>query len=104
MKKRRADLDIYATILKAIVERRGISKTHIMYRANISFRQLQNYLALLLKLELAREVEREDRMTYEVTDKGKQLLEYYEKVKELMTTEKQPYAEKMGKAGASSQA
>ena len=89
MRKRRTDLDICATILKAVAERHGISKTHIMYLANISFRQLQNYLALLLKLELAREVEREDKMSYEITDKGKLFLEYYGKVRELMTTEKQ---------------
>jgi len=88
MRKRRTDLDIFATILKAVAEKHGITKTHIMYLANISFRQLQNYLAILLKFELVRQVEREDRLSYEITDKGKLFLEAYGKLRELVTIEK----------------
>ncbi|KPV64454.1 MAG: hypothetical protein AOA66_0145 [Candidatus Bathyarchaeota archaeon BA2] len=87
MRIRRSNLDICATILDTIAkEERAIAKTQIMYRANISFSQLQNYLSLLLELDLIKELKQEDRVTYEVTEKGKVLLKSYQKVKELMTT------------------
>ena len=89
MRKRRIDLEIYAIMLKAIAERNGITKTHIMYYANISYRQLQIYLALLLKLDLIRQVERGGIISYEITDKGKLFLEHYGKARELLTVKKQ---------------
>jgi len=86
MRIRRSNLDICATILGCIAEGgRAIAKTQIMYRANISFSQLQNYLSLLLELDLIKELKQEDRVTYEITEKGKLLLQSYRKVKELMT-------------------
>jgi predicted transcriptional regulator len=88
MRTRRAKLEICAKILETIATERTITKTHIMYRANVSFRQLQKYLALLVELALIKEVERENRTTYEITERGKLLLEHYRKVKELMTIEK----------------
>jgi predicted transcriptional regulator len=86
MRIRRSNLDICATILGSIAEGgRALAKTQIMYQANISFSQLQNYLSLLLKLDLIKELKQEDRVTYEITEKGKLLLQSYRKVKELMT-------------------
>ena len=88
MRRRRADLDIYAAILKAIAGRHGVTKTQIMYFAHIGFRQLQKYLDLLLEHDLVTEVEWQGRMSYEVTAEGKLFLEHYGKVRELVTTEK----------------
>jgi len=85
MRTRRTSLEICAKILESIATERVISKTHIMYRVNVSFRQLQKHLALLVELALIRQVKRENKTTYEITEKGKLLLDYYRKVKELMT-------------------
>jgi predicted transcriptional regulator len=89
MRFRRSNLEICANILGAIAEERGIPKTQIMYRANISFQQLKKFLRLSLELNLIKEVKKEDRVTYEITEKGRMLLDSYQRVKELMTkTEK----------------
>lgn len=86
MRIRRSKLEICAKILGSIAEEeRAIAKTQIMYRANLSYSQLQNYLSLLLELDLIKEVKQENRVTYEITEKGKLLLGSYRKVKELMT-------------------
>jgi len=86
MRIRRTNLEICVNILGSIAKEEGtIAKTQIMYRANVSFSQLQKYLSLLLELGLIKELKREDRVTYEITEKGKQLLDSYRKVIELMT-------------------
>lgn len=64
---------------------KAITKTRIMYRANVSFRQLQQYLPILLQLDLIKEVKQDVRVMYEVTEKGKLFLESYGKVKDFVT-------------------
>lgn len=84
MSIRRSHLEICAQILDAIETGKTITKTHIMYRANVSFSQLQKYMTLLLESDLVRELEQENRMVYEITEKGKLLLYHYRKAKELL--------------------
>jgi predicted transcriptional regulator len=84
MSIRRSHLEVCAQILEAIETGKAITKTHIMYRANVSFSQLQKYITLLLQMGLIGEIERESRRTYEITEKGKLLLYHYRKVKELL--------------------
>lgn len=79
-------MEIFARILASIAgEQRALTKTHIMYRANLSFRQLQNYLPLLLELDLIKEVKEENRVTYEIAEKGKLFLKAHRALKELTT-------------------
>lgn len=85
MRNRRSKLGILSEILAIAGEERAISKTHIMYRANISFRQLQSYLSLLLELELMKEIREEKRVTYVITEKGKLFLELYRDIERLTT-------------------
>jgi len=85
MRIRRSKLGILAKILAIAGEKRAISKTHIMYRANISFGQLQSYLSFLLELELIKEIKEEKKVTYEVTEKGKLFLESYRSIERLTT-------------------
>jgi len=85
MRIRRSRLDIYAEILEVISTRRAITKTHISYHANLSFRQVQKYLSFLLEWGLIREVKLENRSTYEITEKGKLFLESFTQVIELTT-------------------
>ena len=87
MRKRRKPLDIYATILKAISKRKGITKTHLTYHANVSYRQLQTSLDMLLKLNLIKPSELEGRISYEVTNKGRLFLESYERLRKLLTVQ-----------------
>ncbi len=66
-------------ILKAVTE--GNEKpTHIMYRANLSWTRLQEYLDFLLRQDLIREVISDNSKTYSLTPKGKDALAYFSRV------------------------
>ena len=81
-RKRRDRLYIIAEIL--VIAKDGSLKTQIMYRANLSFAQLNEYLNFLLKRELLK-VNAENRKTfYKTTSKGVKYLENYEKISNLL--------------------
>jgi predicted transcriptional regulator len=74
-----------ANILKEAIK--GAKKTRIMYRCNLSYRQLQRYLKLLLGMKLLRTVsEKESSKTlfFETTEKGQDFLLAYDKLKALL--------------------
>jgi predicted transcriptional regulator len=52
----------------------GVSKTKIVYQANLNFRTINPYLELLIKNDLIR-VNEERNILYETTPKGLKLLE-----------------------------
>ena len=80
--KRRDKLDIIAEILT--ISQEGRLKTQIMYRANLSFAQLNEYLDFLTKMELL-EVETENKKAvYKTTEKGGRYLEKYEDISDLL--------------------
>jgi predicted transcriptional regulator len=67
------------------------SKTHIMYGANLSFRQLERYLELLLDRGLLRvSEERRSKATklFVTTDKGLSFLEAYRRLEEIVREKK----------------
>ena len=81
----RSQMDIMASILNEAVK--GTKKTRIMYRCNLSHRQLQRYLKLLLGMELLRSVsKKESGKTYyfKTSAKGRAFLDAYRKLKALM--------------------
>jgi len=83
--QKRSEIDIMASILSEASK--GAGKTRIMYRCNLSHRQLQVYLKLLLNTKLLMSTtEQGDRKTnfYETTTKGRDFLDAYCKLKELM--------------------
>jgi len=66
--KRRDQLSIIANILA--ISRGGILKTQIMYLANLSYTQLNEYLSLLLSRGLMAQTVLEGKDTYVVTVEG----------------------------------
>jgi predicted transcriptional regulator len=83
----RSRIDIIANILGVSGE--GTKKTHIMYRCNLSFRQLHAYLNLLVDRKLLRKVVRKEssrQELYETTSKGKAFLQAYKGIKALLGT------------------
>ena len=81
----RGHLDIIADILDASFG--GVKKTYLMYRCNLSFRQLKQYSSYMMKkglLCLVSEVEDAPHGLFEVTDKGKEFLKAYENLMALM--------------------
>jgi predicted transcriptional regulator len=73
MNRRRSNIEIIADMLR--VGENGAGKTEIMYSANMSYAQIQKYLGFLLSHELINKLEVGNPVvTYQVTDKGIELL------------------------------
>lgn len=80
----RTRLEILASILK--VASNGSLKTHIMYKANLSHRQLEKYLAFLEERALlARITDGNGGNFYRITDKGFDFLREYSHVTDYFT-------------------
>jgi len=81
----RGRLDIIADILEAsYYETR---KTYLMYRCNMSFKQLKYYLDFLLRKELLLSVAKDvspNLGLFKITDKGKEFLKTYKGLKALV--------------------
>jgi len=69
------------------VAREGTLKTQIMYRANLSFAQLNEYLSLLLELNLLEAVVANGKTIYKTSEKGLRYLESYREIRELLRKE-----------------
>jgi len=81
----RGRLDIIADILVASYG--GVKKTYLMYRCNLSFRQLKYYLNFMLKKGLLQVVAPSGDSNpgvFEATDKGRKFLKAYKSLKALM--------------------
>ena len=85
--KRRDKLYIVAEILE--IAREGSLKTQIMYRANLSFTQLNDYLRFMLKINLLERVLENDREIYRATGKGVDFLQRYREINELLKSEEE---------------
>ncbi len=80
--RRRDRLTIMAQILD--IAREGTLKTQIMYRANLSFAQLNEYLDLLKEVNLLLVNSEEGRVMYKTSSKGMTYLKNFSTIKELL--------------------
>ena len=80
--KRRDRLHIIAEILG--ITKDGSLKTQIMYKANLSFAQLNEYLNFLTKIELITVQKENNKIVYKITDKGHHYLEKYKDISEIL--------------------
>ncbi|MGA2973290.1 MAG: winged helix-turn-helix domain-containing protein [Candidatus Bathyarchaeia archaeon] len=80
----RTRVEILAKILQ--VASSSTLKTHIMYRANLSHRQLEKYLALLQEKGLLEQVVGADGRMYRATSKGYEFLKDYERLNSHLIT------------------
>lgn len=83
--KRRDKLYIIAEILE--IAKDGTLKTQVMYRANLSFTQLNDYLGFMLKNELLGKVSLNDKDMYKATEKGIDFLQRYREITDLLRNE-----------------
>lgn len=84
---RRDRLYIIAQILS--IAKDGSLKTQIMYRANLSFAQLNEYLNFLIKRELLNINSDNGKTIYRTTVKGVKYLQSYEEISKLLRKEKE---------------
>jgi len=71
--KRRDKLVIMAEIIG--IAKKGSSKTHIMFKANLSFSQLNQYFAILTETNLLEKLAWEGKEIYKPTSKGLEFME-----------------------------
>jgi len=83
--KRRDKLYIIAEILE--ISREGTLKTQIMYRANLSFTQLNDYLEFMLRIALLDKNRENDKEVYRATGKGMDFLQRYREITELLRSD-----------------
>ena len=66
----------------------GIKKTHIMYRANLSYEQVHLYLGELIgKRLISQDVSSSDGVIYRTTEKGREFLLHYTRLVEFLEEE-----------------
>ena len=85
MTGRRDKMVIMAEIID--IAKRGALKTQIMYRANLSFSQLNQYLKLLISTKLLTKTKSDGKEIYEVTRKGADFLTRHEALMCLISEE-----------------
>jgi|ERR1039458_2539598 len=82
--KRRDKLSIIADIIE--IAKEGTLKTQIMYKANLSFTQLNDYLTFMLNNNLITPSICEGREGYVVTDQGIDFLQKHAELIHLLKT------------------
>jgi len=83
--KRRDRLYIIAEILE--LAREGALKTQLMYKANLSFTQLNDYLKFMLKINFLERFVKNGKDFYKATEKGLEFLQRYQEITELLKIE-----------------
>ena len=85
--KNRSRADLVASILQVIC-RGGSTKTKIMYRAYLSYNQLNEYLLFMLEAGLVQHQNGKQGLLssyFVITEKGRRFLDIYDKINEMVT-------------------
>jgi predicted transcriptional regulator len=81
-KNNRGKIQIMGDVLALATS--GIKKTHIMYKANLSYEQVHLYLSELIGRRLIEQDVSQDGVVYRTTDKGREFLLYYNRIAEFL--------------------
>ena len=84
---RRSKFEMYIDILKVLAHRGPLKLTHIMYKAKLSYAQLNEYLPLLVEKGFLENTsikqKRALKRVYKTTQKGLAFLENFNSIKKL---------------------
>ena len=89
MQGKRTRMDIISDMLQTINNKGGrIKPTHLMYKANLSHNQMKQYLDELMEKQMVLEeqVPREERKMLVITDKGRNFISEFNRMKEFEKT------------------
>ncbi len=84
MRKDRSRWEIIEDMLKVLVEEKKSKKTRIMQKACLDFRNFQRYFSFLLEESFIVHCKNPETESYELTDKGYELLRRIKSVKEIL--------------------
>jgi predicted transcriptional regulator len=87
--KRRDKLIIMAEIID--IAKKGTSKTNIMFKANLSFAQLNQYLSHLSNMGMLKKSSNNDKVIFQSTPKGLEFMERQQQVLDLLSDESSEY-------------
>jgi predicted transcriptional regulator len=86
-KNNRGKIQIMGDVLALATS--GIRKTHIMYKANLSYEQVYLYLEELIRKRLIAQDVSHDAVVYRTTEKGREFLLYYTRLIEFLQEQKE---------------
>lgn len=84
---KRSRLERYIDILQAVSECGPLRRTHILYKANLAWGDLEDSLGRLEEVGALRKVVGPSGVFYEITDSGRRFLNNFVSVKESLTPE-----------------
>ena len=80
---RRNKIEIVNDILVSIQDKNGkIKPTHLLYKSNLSYKKMKEYIDELIKKEMMKEKEVDENRYYFITDKGLKFISEFRKMKE----------------------
>ncbi|MBW2988708.1 DUF4364 family protein [Candidatus Woesearchaeota archaeon] len=83
MSIRRTKIEIIHDILDAIQKKGGkIKPTHLLYKSNLSYKKMLEYVGELIKKGMVEEKEEKGKKAYSITDKGREYVQQFKKIKE----------------------
>lgn len=81
MAEKRNRIRIIHDILLAIQQKGGkIKPTHLLYKSNLSYQRMNDYLKELMDKEFVEEEQVKDKKFYRITEKGNVFLQEYQKI------------------------
>lgn len=87
MARKRTRLEVIKDILEVIKSKNGrIKPTHILYKSNLSYQMMEDYLSELIGKDLIKEMKTKNGRTYVLTDRGFSFLAEYNRIKDFTTS------------------
>jgi predicted transcriptional regulator len=87
MERKRNRVEIIHDMLRIIQEKGGrIKRTHLMYKANLSHKQMTSYLKELASNSLIKDQKTEERSLILITEKGRDFFVKYSQMREFEKT------------------
>lgn len=82
---RRSKLELHVAILNVLANQGPLKQTHLMYKANVNFSILNEYIDFLIKQGLVeKHIVKKERIVYSVTQRGRTVLNYFRELTQVL--------------------